>query len=169
MELLPSTVHPARHRSAHAVPGRAVGWARAIELTLWATPGCALGLFLAIVGAGLPDGVRLVLAVVVATLIGYALVLLRGRHTDGELRDHAVAALAVVPAQAVVAVVATVLLAVLPGALEASLRDSLSWSALVFSVAVAFLVAIPISRWLIGVGFGSMVPGRTTTGRRVRL
>jgi hypothetical protein len=167
-ELLPRTVHPSRHRSTHAASGRTVGWVRATELTLWGAPGCAVGLLLAIVVSAAPHAVRLGLAVLVAVVLGYLLALMRLGRAHVSLRDGAVAALAFVPAIATVAIVSTVLFALLPGTLDATLRDSLSWSALVFSLAVGFLAAIPVSRWLIGRGLGSVLPGLSSTGRRVR-
>jgi len=48
-------------------------------------------------------------------------------------------------------------LLVVPGAMEAGLADVLFWSSLAFSLAVAFVVTVPVNRWLIGRGRGHAV------------
>jgi hypothetical protein len=155
-------------RSTHAASRRVVGWVRATELTLWGVPGCAIGVLLLIVVSGAPSWARLAIAVVVAVVLGYVLLLFRIRRVHPHLRDAALEALSFGPTAVTSAVVSTGLFAVLPGALDATLADSLSWSGLVFSLAVGFLAAIPVSRWLIARGLGSVLPGRQVTGRRVR-
>jgi hypothetical protein len=49
-----------------------------------------------------------------------------------------------------------VILAV-PGAMDAGLGAALFWAALAFSLVVAFLVTLPLNRWLIGRGKGHAV------------
>jgi hypothetical protein len=44
-----------------------------------------------------------------------------------------------------------------PGALAAGLTDGLFWWSLVVSLAVAFIVTVPINRWLIARGKGHAV------------
>lgn len=44
-----------------------------------------------------------------------------------------------------------------PGATEAGLDSLLFWSALAFALAVAFVVTVPVNRWLIGRGQGHAV------------
>ena len=44
-----------------------------------------------------------------------------------------------------------------PGALAAGLTDGLFWWSLVVSLAVAFVVTVPINRWLIARGKGHAV------------
>ena len=41
-----------------------------------------------------------------------------------------------------------------PGAMAAGLTDALFWGSLVLSLAVAFVVALPVNRWLIARGLG---------------
>jgi hypothetical protein len=43
---------------------------------------------------------------------------------------------------------------VIPGAMEAGLADLLFWVSLAFSLAVAFVAALPANRWLIARGKG---------------
>ena len=49
-----------------------------------------------------------------------------------------------------------VMLAV-PGAMEAGLGNVLFWGSLAFALAVAFVVTVPVNRWLIGRGRGHAV------------
>jgi len=44
-----------------------------------------------------------------------------------------------------------------PGAISAGLGDSLFWWSLAVSLAIAFLAAVPVNRWLIGRGRGHAV------------
>jgi hypothetical protein len=46
---------------------------------------------------------------------------------------------------------------VIPGAMAAGLTDWLFWGSLVLSFAVAFVVTVPINRWLIARGRGHAV------------
>jgi hypothetical protein len=43
---------------------------------------------------------------------------------------------------------------VVPGAMAAGLADSLFWGSLALSLVVAFVVALPVNRWLIARGLG---------------
>ena len=44
-----------------------------------------------------------------------------------------------------------------PGAMDAHLDDWLFWGALAFALGVAFIVTVPVNRWLIGRGKGHAV------------
>ena len=44
-----------------------------------------------------------------------------------------------------------------PGAMAAGLTDLLFWGSLALSLAVAFVVAFPVNRWLIARGLGHAV------------
>lgn len=44
-----------------------------------------------------------------------------------------------------------------PGAMEAGLASVLFWSALAFSLVVAFFLTVPVNRWLIARGKGHAV------------
>jgi hypothetical protein len=46
---------------------------------------------------------------------------------------------------------------VVPGAMEAGLGDLLFWGSLAFALAVAFVVAFPVNRYLIARGRGHAV------------
>ena len=49
------------------------------------------------------------------------------------------------------------IIALVPGAMDAQLSDGLFWSALLGSLAVAFLVTTPVNKWMIGRGRGHAV------------
>jgi hypothetical protein len=44
-----------------------------------------------------------------------------------------------------------------PGAMEASLASWLFWASLALSLAIAFVVTVPVNRWMIGRGKGHAV------------
>jgi uncharacterized protein DUF4396 len=46
---------------------------------------------------------------------------------------------------------------VVPGAMDAELGDALFWGSLAFSLAIAWVVAFPVNRWLIARGRGHAV------------
>jgi hypothetical protein len=50
----------------------------------------------------------------------------------------------------------TVVVAV-PGAMDAGLADVLFWGALALSLVVAFVVTVPVNKWMIGKGRGHAV------------
>ena len=50
-----------------------------------------------------------------------------------------------------------VIVVAIPGAMAAGLLDPLFWGSLGVSLAVAFVVALPVNRWLVGRGLGHAV------------
>ena len=48
-------------------------------------------------------------------------------------------------------------LLVIPGAIDAGLGDLLFWGSLVASLAIAFVVTVPVNRWMIARGKGHAV------------
>ena len=51
-----------------------------------------------------------------------------------------------------------------PGAMEAGLTSPLFWGSLAFALTVAFVVTVPVNRWLIGRGRGHAVAHELHTG-----
>ena len=45
----------------------------------------------------------------------------------------------------------------MPGAIAAGLTDSLFWWSLLVSLAIAFVLTVPVNRWLIATGRGHAV------------
>jgi hypothetical protein len=60
----------------------------------------------------------------------------------------------------VMEVVDNAVILVIPGAMEAGLASLLFWGSLALSLAVAFVVAYPVNRWLIARGRGHAVAMR---------
>jgi hypothetical protein len=54
----------------------------------------------------------------------------------------------------VMEIVDNAILLVIPGAMEAGLGDVLFWGSLAFALAVAWVAAFPVNRWLISKGRG---------------
>jgi hypothetical protein len=58
---------------------------------------------------------------------------------------------------AVMELIDSLIMVVIPGAMDAGLGSILFWASLLFSLAVAFVVAVPVNRWLIARGKGHAV------------
>ncbi len=100
----------------------------------------------------------IVLAIVLAFFFGYA-------FTSWPLLRSGMALAAVVPIAlaadtlsiTVMEIVDNAILLVIPGAMEAGLGDVLFWASLAFALAVAWVAAFPVNRWLIARGRGHAV------------
>jgi hypothetical protein len=57
----------------------------------------------------------------------------------------------------VMEIVDNLIILVIPGAMEAGLGSLLFWGSLAFALAVAFVAAFPVNRWLIARGKGHAV------------
>jgi len=130
----------------------------ALSATLHCLTGCAIGEVLGMVigtALGWSDLQTIALAVVLAFLFGYALTL-------GPLLRSGLALSAALPVTlaadtlsiTVMEVVDNAVMLLVPGAMEAGLDSLLFWGALAFALAVAFVVTLPVNRWLIGRGRG---------------
>jgi len=97
----------------------------------------------------------IVLAIVLAFLFGYSFTLV-------PLLRSGLAFAAVVPIAlaadtfsiTVMEIVDNAIILVIPGAMEAGLGDLLFWGSLAFALAVAWVAAFPVNRWLISKGRG---------------
>jgi hypothetical protein len=58
---------------------------------------------------------------------------------------------------AVMEIVDNAIVLLVPGAMEAGLADLLFWGSLAFALAVAWVAAFPVNRWLIARGRGHAV------------
>jgi Domain of unknown function (DUF4396) len=100
----------------------------------------------------------IVLAIVLAFFFGYL-------FTSWPLLRSGMALAAVVPIAlasdtlsiTVMEIVDNAILLVIPGAMEAGLGDILFWASLAFALAVAWVAAFPVNRWLIARGRGHAV------------
>lgn len=148
------------HHDQHALTGRALT-RNAISATLHCLTGCAIGEVLGMVigtALGMSDVSTIILAVVLAFFFGYALtirpVLRAGLPLRGALK---VALAADTLSILVMEIVDNGVLVAVPGAMEAGLASVLFWASLAFALAVAFIVTVPVNRWLIGRGKGHAV------------
>jgi hypothetical protein len=133
----------------------------AFDATVHCLTGCAIGevLGLAIATAlGWHDLPSILLAIVLAFVFGYALTL-RPLLAGGVPFRRAVrtALAADTVSITVMEIVDNLILLVIPGAMAAGLLDALFWGSLAFSLAVAFVVTLPVNRWLLSRGLGHAV------------
>ena len=133
----------------------------AVSATLHCLTGCAIGEVLGMVigtALGWSDLQTVALAVLLAFFFGYAL-------TIGPVLRSGVPLAAAVPVAfaadtlsiTVMEVVDNAVMLLVPGAMDAGLGSWLFWGALAFALAVAFVVTVPVNRWLIGRGRGHAV------------
>ena len=136
-------------------------WGTAISATLHCLTGCAIGEVLGMVLAtwwGWGDLPSIALAVALAFFFGYSLTmlgLLRGGLAFAAALPIALAADTI--SIAVMEVVDNAVLLLYPGAMESELDSALFWGALAFALAVAFVVTLPVNRWMIARGRGHAV------------
>ena len=147
------------HGSGH-YPGP-VPWAMAATATLHCLTGCAIGEVLGMVigtSVGLSDWATVALAVALAFVFGYALTM-RGVLRAGLpfRRALQVALVADTISIAVMEVVDNAVILSIPGAMEAGISTGLFWLALAGGLAIAFVVTLPINRWMISRGRGHAV------------
>ncbi|MEU2839476.1 DUF4396 domain-containing protein [Streptomyces sp. NPDC007076] len=160
----PDHVSHAGHtnHSSHAGhrPGT-VGWAMAAQATLHCLTGCAIGEILGMVigtAFGWGNMATMVLAIVLAFFFGYSLTLRSVVKAGVDLRTALrVAFAADTLSIAVMELIDNGVIALWPGAMDATLADTLFWGALALSLAVAFVVTTPVNKWMIGRGKGHAV------------
>ena len=133
----------------------------AISATLHCLTGCAIGEVLGMVigtALGWSDTATIVLAVALAFLFGYAFTVGPVLRSGLPLRAAIGVALAADTVSiTVMEVVDNAIMLLVPGAMDAGLGNPLFWGALAFALAVAFVVTVPVNRWLIGRGKGHAV------------
>src|SRR3954451_328344 len=137
----------------------------AISATLHCLTGCALGEIAGMAigtALGLSNWATVALAVALAFLFGYSL-------TSLPLLRAGFAVAAVIPIAlasdtfsiAVMEIVDNGIVLAVPGAMGAGLGSRLSWGSRAFALAVAFVAAVPVNRWLIARGWGHAAVHRT--------
>ena len=133
----------------------------AVMATAHCLTGCAIGEVLGMVigtAADLSNTTTIVLSILLAFVFGYALTIRGVLKAGVGLR----AALPIAFASdtlsiALMELVDNLIIVVIPGAMDAGLSSLLFWGSLAFSLAVAFVVAVPLNRWLIARGKGHAV------------
>jgi hypothetical protein len=133
----------------------------AFSATAHCLTGCAIGEVLGLViGTILGWGnlATIALAVVLAFFFGYSLTmvpLLRSGLALATVLPVAFAADTL--SITVMEVVDNLIILIIPGAMEAGLGSLLFWGSLAFALAIAFVAAFPVNRWLIARGKGHAV------------
>ena len=133
----------------------------AISATAHCLAGCAIGEILGMVLAtwwGWGNVASIVLAIVLAFFFGYSLTM--GpvlRAGVGLRRAVAVAFAADTVSITVMEIMDNAFIIVVPGALDAGLGDASFWWSLLVSLAVAFVITVPVNRQLIAKGRGHAV------------
>ena len=148
-----------QHEHEHA--GMSATWRAAAQATLHCLTGCAIGEVLGMVvgtAFGWSNPAVIMLSIVLAFAFGYALTMRGVLRSGVDLRRAFRIALAADTVSiAVMEIVDNTVVAAIPGALDAQLTDVLFWASLALSLAIAFVVATPVNRWLIGRGQGHAV------------
>ncbi|MCG8925506.1 DUF4396 domain-containing protein [Lentzea sp. CC55] len=133
----------------------------AVSATLHCLTGCAIGEVLGMVigtALGWSNLATIALAVALAFVFGYALTIRPVLESGLPLRAAIGVALAADTVSiAVMEIVDNGVMLIVPGAMEAGLASWLFWGSLAFALAVAFVVTVPVNRWLISRGKGHAV------------
>ena len=125
----------------------------ALAATWHCLTGCAIGEVLGMVAAtafGWGNTASIAISIVLAFFFGYSLTYLR-------VRSVRIAAASDTVSIATMELVDNAFILVVPGALAAGLADSLFWWSLAASLAIAFVVTVPVNYWLISRGRGHAV------------
>lgn len=149
------------HHAHHGHGGGGVTWAAAAQATLHCLTGCAIGEILGMVlgtALGLHNGGTVVLSVLLAFVFGYALTM-RGVLKAGlDVRTAVKVALAADTVSIIVMeIIDNTVMVTVPGAMDAGLGDARFWLALAGSLVLAFVLTVPVNRWMIGKGRGHAV------------
>jgi hypothetical protein len=133
----------------------------AFDATVHCLTGCGIGEVLGLGGAtllGLGNAASVVLGIVLAYVFGYGLTfvpLLRAGMPL--LRATGITFAAETLSITTMEIVDNVVVLAVPGAMDAGLGDILFWGSLALSLALAFVAAFPVNRWLIARGLGHAV------------
>jgi hypothetical protein len=156
--------HPEHHEheghDAHGEPA-AASWRMAVSATLHCLTGCAIGEVLGMIigtSLGWHGAATIVLAIALAFVFGYALTMRGVMRSGVPFRQAVKIALAADTISiAVMEIVDNALMLAIPGAMEAGVGDLRFWVSLAVALAVAFVLTVPVNRWLISRGKGHAV------------
>jgi Domain of unknown function (DUF4396) len=133
----------------------------ALQATIHCLTGCGIGEVLGLGGAtllGLGNAASIILGIVLAYVFGYGLTfvpLLRAGMPL--LRATGITFAAETLSITTMEIVDNLVVLAVPGAMDAGLADILFWGSLALSLALAFVAAFPVNRWLITRGLGHAV------------
>lgn len=133
----------------------------AVQATVHCLTGCAIGEVLGMViatGLGWGNAASIAVAVVLAFVFGYGLTIRPVLRAGVGLRRAAGIAFASDTVSiATMEFVDNAFILLVPGAIAAGLGDALFWWSLAASLAIAFVLTVPVNRWLIARGRGHAV------------
>ena len=133
-------------------------WRTAVSATLHCLTGCAIGEVLGMVLAtwwGWDTTASVLLAVVLAFFFGYLLTFTGVRRAGLDVGTAVRTALAADSVSILVMeLVDNAFLLAVPGAMEAGLSDAFFWVTLAASLAMAFVLTVPVNKWMIARGKG---------------
>jgi Domain of unknown function (DUF4396) len=145
----------------HAHDHRSAPTSAAIQATLHCLTGCAIGEILGMVlsaAFGFGNALSILVSVLLAFVFGYALTL-RPVIAAGVAPRRAMrlAVASDTVSIATMELVDNAFILLVPGAIAAGLADGLFWWSLLVSLAIAFVLTVPVNRWLIVRGRGHAV------------
>jgi uncharacterized membrane protein YbjE (DUF340 family) len=133
----------------------------AFSATVHCLTGCAIGEVLGMILAtwwGWGNAASIAFAIVLAFFFGYLLTVGPVLRAGVPLRSALPLAFASDTASiTVMEIVDNAFILVVPGAIAAGLSDALFWWSLGTSLVIAFVIALPVNRWLIARGRGHAV------------
>jgi uncharacterized protein DUF4396 len=133
----------------------------ALQATIHCLTGCGIGEVLGLAGGtalGLSNAATVVLAIVLAYAFGYGLTLVPLLRAGMPLlRASGITFAAETLSITTMEFVDNLVVIAIPGAMDAGLADLLFWASLAVSLALAFVAAFPVNRWLIARGLGHAV------------
>ena len=136
-------------------------WNTAVSATLHCLTGCAIGEVLGMVLAtwwGWGDVASVVLSVALAFFFGYLLTFSSvRRHGVGPREGVRLALASDTVSITSMEIIDNLLIVLIPGAMMAGLASGLFWLSLAVSLAIAFVLTVPVNRWLISRGRGHAV------------
>jgi uncharacterized protein DUF4396 len=136
-------------------------WRTAVTATLHCLTGCAIGEVLGMVigtALGWSTLPTVIISIALAFLFGYSLTMrpvLRAGVAFGTAVGVAFAADTL--SITVMEIVDNAFIVAVPGALNAGLNSALFWLSLAASLAIAFVVTVPVNKWTIARGRGHAV------------
>ena len=130
----------------------------AVRATTHCMTGCAIGEVLGLViatTAGWGNALSIAIAIVLAFVFGYSLTMLPLLRSGMTFRTATRLALVADTASiTLMEIVDNLIMLLVPGVMDAGLNTILFWGGMVLSLAVAWVMALPLNRWLIKRGMG---------------
>jgi hypothetical protein len=149
-----------QHHNQHAGESTSLNRS-ALQATTHCLTGCAIGEVLGMIIAtalGWGNSASIAISIVLAFIFGYSLTL--GPIVRASVPFRRAAKLTLISdtlSITTMEIVDNAFILIVPGAIAAGLGDALFWWSLGVSLAIAFVAAFPVNRWLIARGTGHAV------------